>query len=324
MKGVFFSALIMIFCMLLLPLTAVKTRETEAAVVQTAAVLKNHDLTEQNYGFEKIKVLKDGNIIEFSAVDYVFGVVAAEMPALYNTEALKSQAVAAYTFACYRIKNNAEDLEYDITANPETDQCFITRSEAAEKWGESAAEYESKIDACISEVAGQILTYDGEPVFAAYHAISSGVTNACSDVFGEDLPYLQPTDSSFDILAEKYLSESTFTAEELNQKLGVTHLTNESIKNCFSNITSTDNGYVKSLNLGDKSFTGSQVCKALGLRSCNFEITYGENSVTFKVKGYGHGVGMSQNGADYMANCGSNYAEILSHYYKGTVLQKNN
>lgn len=322
MKGVFFSSLIIIFCMLFLPLTAIKTQKSEPAAVQTATVFNNTQTAEQNYRFEKIRVLKGENVIEISANDYIFGVVAAEMPALYNAQALKAQAVAAYTFACYKIKDNAQKSEFDITANPETDQCFITRAEAIEKWGENFAEYESKIDKCISEVAGQILTFDGEPIFAAYHAISSGITNACSDVFGTDLAYLQPTDSSCDTLAEKYLSEVTFNAEELNQKLGTANINDGNIQNCFTNIAATDSGYIKSVNLDGKQFSGSQICKLLALRSQNFEIVYNENVVTFKVKGYGHGVGMSQNGANYMANCGSNYEEILLHYYKGAKLEK--
>ncbi len=322
MKGTFVAALIVIFSMLVIPLSAFS--DTDNAAIKTAKSQSDvvYEKTSKNIEFEKIKVLKDGIVSEVSTKDYIFGVVAAEMPALYHEEALKAQAVAAYTFACYKKTTNANG-EYDISADPETAQCYISREEAYSRWGEKAQEYEKKIDNCISEVAGQWLSYDGAPIFAAYHAISAGSTNACRDVWGNDLPYLKSVDSAADELANGYLSEAVFTAEQIAEKLeGIASATEEP-QDYFSQIQTTDNGYVLQITYCGKQTTGAVICEALELRSSNFEVSFADGSFTFAVKGYGHGVGMSQTGADYMAKQGSSYEEILLHYYNGAVLQKN-
>lgn len=320
MKGTFFISLIVIFSMLVIPLMSV-TRPKDAAISTNTS--QNDVIYEKTpTKLESFKVLKDNTVTEYSATDYVFGVVAAEMPALYHEEALKAQAVAAYTFACYRKATNP-NTEYDISADPEVAQCFITRQEAASRWGDKSDEYTKKLDKCISEVQGQLLVYEKEPIFAAYHAISSGTTNACSDVWSKDIPYLKSVDSAGDMLAEKYLSETVFTDEELTKKLKDIADPSEDAKNYFTDIKTTTNGLVKSITYCGKQLTGAELCKALGLRSSNFKITFSENKFTFTVKGYGHGVGMSQTGADYMAKQGKTYDQILLHYYNGALLQKN-
>ena len=321
MKGTFLIALTIMFSMLVIPLSALSDKKDETASISDTVtdVLYTAPSTT---GFEKIKVLKGENIIELDIKDYIFGVVAAEMPALYEAEALKAQAVAAYTFACYRMNGN-QNAEYNITADAETAQCFITREEAAVRWGEKTAEYSNKLDSCIAAVQGQMLTYDGAPIFAAYHAISSGSTNACVDVWGSDLPYLKSVDSIGDRLADGYLSEVTLTSEELANKLSSIATADGSPSEYFKDLSATKNGYVKSVNFCGKQTSGSEICKLLGLRSSNFTVNYSDGNFTFSVKGYGHGVGMSQTGADYMAKQGSSYEEILLHYYNGATLQKN-
>ncbi len=321
MKGTFIVALITIFSMLVIPLSSLSGAEN---VSVPTAKPQNDILYEnktQNTKFEKIKVLKGGAVIEVSTTDYIFGVVAAEMPALYESEALKAQAVAAYTFAFYR-KSVNQNTEYDISADPETAQCFITREEAAAKWGDKADEYTKKIGDCIAAVEGELLTYDGAPIFAAYHAISAGTTNSCADVWGNDLPYLKSVDSVGDKLADGYLSEVTFTADELAEKLNSIAAASGEAQNYFSDVVAGDNGYVKEINYCGKKTTGSTVSKLLGLRSADFEVSFNDGNFTFTVKGYGHGVGMSQYGANYMAQQGSNYKEILFHYYTGANLEK--
>ncbi len=321
MKGTFLIAILVVFSMLAIPLASLDSRSN--AIISTANPQNNilYEKNEKTEKPQKIKVLKDGQISEYDINDYIFGVVAAEMPALYEKEALKAQAVAAYTFALYKKETASSD--YDITSDPKTAQCFITREEAAERWGEKAEEYAKKIDECIAEVKGQSLSYDQKPIFAAFHAISSGTTNNCADVWGSDLPYLKSVDSVGDRLANGYLSEVTFTAEELAEKLkSVTSASGEPTK-YFSDIKSTDNGYVKEIKYCGKALSGSQLCELLGLRSANFEVKFADEVFTFNVKGYGHGVGMSQTGADYMAKQGSTYEEILLHYYTDAKLQKN-
>lgn len=319
MKGTFFISIVVIFSMLVIPMTALSKSET--SIVPTINSKNDVVYTKNNSGFEKIRVLKDGTVSEYSANDYIFGVVAAEMPALYEAEALKAQAVAAYTFACYRKSNNT-NTEYDITADADTAQCFITKEQAFERWGEKAEEYAQKIENCIAAVQGEMLLYDNTPIFAAYHAISAESTNACADVWGKDLPYLKSVSSMGDSLADGYLSETTFTADELCEKLKSISKPSGEPQGFFSDAVACDNGYVKKISFCGKEMSGSQISKLLGLRSANFKISFSDNNFTFSVKGYGHGVGMSQTGADYMAKQGSNYKEILLHYYSGVKIEK--
>lgn len=324
MKNTFIQTLILAFSMLVIPLFSITGKAAQDNVLPTGENIGDiiYEPLNANTDFNNFKVLKDGKVTSVSAKDYVFGVVAAEMPALYHEEALKAQAVAAYTFACYK-KNTSQNAEYDIVADPETAQCFITREEAAEKWGEKSTEYSEKIKKCVDEVLGQMLVYEKAPIFAAYHAISAGSTNACADVWGKDIPYLKSTDSMGDKLANGYLSEATFTADEIAEKLkGIAEASGEA-QNYFGDAETTDNGYVKTIMFCGKKVSGSEISKALGLRSSHFEVTFVDGNFNFSVKGYGHGVGMSQNGANYMAQQGSDYKEILLHYYKGAVLQKN-
>lgn len=326
MKVTFVSILITAFAMLLIPLVSLSAKPS---AVQAAAKGDNIIYEENstniesnlNINFDSFKVLSDGKVLELDAKDYIFGVVAAEMPALYHEEALKAQAVAAYTFACYRKTNNTNS-EYDISADAETAQCYITKDEAVARWGEKAAEYTEKIENCISSVEGEWLSYAGAPIFAAYHAISSGKTNNCSDVWGNDLAYLKSVDSMGDCLADEYLSEVTFTAEELIEKLKSIAKNTGEAQNYFTDIKTTDNGYVKQITYCGTKTTGAEISNALGLRSGNFEVSFADGNFYFSVKGYGHGVGMSQTGANYMAKQGSTYKEILFHYYRGVTLEK--
>ena len=322
MKGTFFIALIVIFSMLVIPLSSFSKGKNTA--LPTAKPQNNiaYENKNQNIGFETIRVLKDGSVLEVSTKDYIFGVVAAEMPALYENEALKAQAVAAYTFACYRLQNNANS-EYDIAADGETAQCFITREEASTRWGDKTDEYTKKIDNCITAVKDQWLSYDGTPIFAAYHAISGGTTNACADVWGKDLPYLNEVESLGDQLANGFLSEAAFTTDELCEKLKDIAFPTGEPQDYFTDINTTESGYVKSVTYCGKQTTGSAICKAMGLRSSNFKISFADGNFTFTVEGYGHGVGMSQTGANYMAEQGSSYKEILLHYYNGATLENN-
>ncbi len=320
MKKTLISAAMVAMCMLLIPLTALKG--TSEATIQANAVTQDVLKTAvEPQVFEDFNILIDGNTQKISARDYVFGVVAAEMPAMYEKEALKAQAVAAYTFACYR-KAVREGEEYDLTNNPETDQCYITREAAKERWGEAHEEYAAKIDECIDEVLGTLVTYNGETAQTVYHAISPGVTVSCKDVWGSAVPYLTSVESMGDKLSDGYLSEAVFTADELSAALKSIAEPSGEPQNYFSNITTAESGRVTSIDYCGKSVGGGELAKALSLRSANFSVEYKDGSFIFSVKGYGHGVGMSQNGANYMAKQGSSYEEILLHYYQGATLEK--
>lgn len=258
----------------------------------------------------------ENKTVEYSLEDYLFGVVAAEMPALYETEALKAQTVAAYTFYLTRKETNA-DKDYDITDDYTLDQAFISPEKAEEKWGQGAKEYSDKIHSAVGSVMGVSVSYDDKPAHTVYHAISFGKTENASEIWGGEYPYLITVDSSFDKLAEDYLSEKVFTAAELKEALKGVAEVKTLTENCISNIIKTSAGGVKSLTVSGTALTGGQLRKALELRSSDFDLSFKDGNYTFTVRGYGHSIGMSQHGANYLAKQGKNYTEILLHYYPG-------
>lgn len=315
MKKICAAALVLAFLLTVLPLAVLKGQEgknespseTEAPYVPPA---------QDSF---RILDMKTDTVTVMPAQEYLFGVVAAEMPISYEEEALKAQAVAAYTFACYRRRAN-RDRSYDLTTDSTLDQSFTERAKAKEKWGEKAEENEKKLDGILEEVKGQYLTYDGQPVLAVYHAISSGKTESSQTVWGNALPYLQPVSSPGDTLSPDYISRVTLSAEKLASLLSEECDLSGEEKEYFKNIKKTPSGTVKEVTVCGKVLSGSRIRSLLALRSAAFEIAYDKEFV-FTVYGYGHGVGMSQYGAGQMAKQGSDYREILTHYYTGCTLE---
>lgn len=320
MKNVYALAmLVTAVCMLLFPLSASgKGKKTVQANAVPGVVLKGEDedvLTEV-----RVKLADTGEIRIFSLEDYIFGVVAAEMPALYENEALKAQAVVGYTYFL-RKKDTSANTEYDISDDYTVDQAFITPEKARERWGDGADEYEQKIKAAVKEVLYKKVTYGGDIAVTVYHAISGGKTERAADIWGGEYPYLVQVDSSWDKLAENYLSTAEFTADELKSKLSALAELKSTDENCFSDISRTDSGSVKNLKISGVTVSGGDLRKALNLRSADFDISFSDKRYVFTVRGYGHGIGMSQNGANYMAMQGKTWEEILLHYYPGCKIE---
>ncbi len=269
-------------------------------------------------------IIKDVNTNQSTSVavkDYIFGVVASEMPALYETEALKAQAVAAYTYALYKKHMNSA-LDYDLTNDPSLDQGFITRQAAREKWGENFAQYEQKIDSAVDDVSGIYISYNSSPILSAYHAISGGKTESSEDIWGKALPYLVPVDSIGDLMAKDYITSARFTADELKGALGGKCNISGDPSGWFGELSRSASGSIVSAMVCGTQISGADIRDCLSLRSSNFDILFADGCFEFTVKGYGHGIGMSQNGANYMAQQGSNYEEILLWYYKDCTLCK--
>lgn len=319
MKKIIYTAVFISAIMLLLPLTVL---QNPSEAVQTTAVLKSDSPQSAAYA-EKFRVYmpETGEILDLSAEDYIFGVVAAEMPALYEAEALKAQAVAAYTFACRRKAENSKK-DYDIACDHSLDQGYISESALKEKWGDKAAEYTAKIRSAINEAKGYAVTFNGEPIVAVYHAISAGKTESCKNAWGSDLPYLTAVESECDRLSEGYISTFSLTAAELCKKLSNKISLPSDGNMVFSDISVTPSGTVKEIKICGKAFTGAELREAFSLRSAAFEVSQSGEEITFKTYGYGHGVGMSQNGANYMAKQGNDFKKILTHYYSGCKVEK--
>ena len=285
---------ILFLCMLLLPLIAGRG---EALPPQPQQAEK-----------DEFAVLIGEEIVYLSAQDYITGVVAAEMPALYNEEALKAQAVAAYTYASYKRLNTKEN--YDITADSQKDQAYIGEAEMKEKWGENYDKYKSRIEKAVAAVCGQAVLYDDKPIFAAYHAISSGKTETAFNVWGGEYPYLVAVESVGDKLADGYKSEKKLSQADFLSALGIEDGT-------IGEVSRSESGTVLKITIGGKEFTGSEIRKNFSLRSANFSITKTGEEYCFSVLGYGHGVGLSQHGANFLAEQGLDYKQILLWYYKG-------
>lgn len=306
-----FLCLIMIFCPLIC--MGIKNQASEDTKAKDSIIEST----------ETIKVLDSASskIIEASAKDYVLGALAAEMPASYNDEALKAQAVACYTYYRYlkeNLDNSDSAVKYDISNSSDTHQGYLSDNEMKEKWGNKYESYHDKLESIVLSVLGECIMYEGEPIYAAYHGISSGKTNSSESVFGSALPYLKSVTAPGDKLSPDYDSEIIFTISELTEKLGI----KDSSDNQIKKLEKDENGYVTKIIIGDKTYTGLELASILKLKSPNFTAEYKSEKYIFKVKGYGHGVGMSQYSADYMARQGSTYKEIISHFYTGTYIDK--
>ena len=265
-----------------------------------------------------VQVLRtqNGQTQEYSLTDYLFGVVAAEMPMSYEDEALKAQCVAAYTLYLYKTEEQNTPVISDDSA---VHQAFITREVARAKWGEKATEYEQRLDALIGQVLGKAVTYQGAPALTVYHALCAGRTESAQAVWGSKVPYLVPKESVGDLLGEGYISQKTVTKTQFLEGLSLENGVQG--EEPVGEITRTESGTVEKAVLFGKEFTGSQIRSAFSLRSANFDLEFSEEQVTFTVRGYGHLVGMSQFGANTMAQQGSDYREILEWYYTGCTVE---
>ncbi len=262
-------------------------------------------------------------INEIDMFEYVVGAVAAEMPPTYHSQALRAQAAVCYTYA--KKKRSSPDPSLggaDITDDSAVHQGYLDAAARKEKWGDKYETYEKKIEEAVTDVFGKTITYNGETITAAFHAISCGQTFSAQEVWGKEVPYLKSVTSAGDKLSPDYSSTLTLTADEFKKAFaGSGAELDGDAENWVGETKKTDSGYVSCAVIGGKEFTGAQVRERLGLRSACFGIKYTDDGVRITVHGYGHGVGMSQYGADYMARQGSDWQEIIKHYYTGVAIE---
>ena len=266
-----------------------------------------------------------GEKVEIDFFEYVCGSVAAEMPLSYHEEALKAQAIACYTNAL-RLKSSSEsDAVYHISDDSSVHQGYLNKEQRKEKWGEDFEKYESKLKSIVKSVESLAIYYENELCVAAFHAICSGRTESAENIWGEKVPYLEGVKSSGDNLSPQYSSVVVFEKEEfLEIAKKLTENENiKSIKNTIEIKKKSKAGTVLKIRIDKQEFSGEEIRKAFSLKSPVFTVEATEKTVTFNVTGYGHGVGMSQYGADFMARQGSSYEEILKHYYKGVEIKPN-
>ena len=254
----------------------------------------------------------NGSVINLNMTDYLIGVVSSEMPASFNLEALKAQSVLARTYAL-KAKQTGKKLTDTVST-----QSYIDIDQMKNKWGNSFNTYYNKIKNAVENTNGEYLSYNGNYIEALYHSTNNGKTESSLDVFGNYYPYLVSVSSEYDKNASSYLRTISMPLDTISNKLGLS-LNNDSV---ISIISYTDGGNIKEININGNNFSGKKVRELLGLRSADFDISISDNNANITTRGYGHGVGMSQYGANGMANAGYSYKDILSHYYPGTTLTK--
>ncbi len=324
--SIFVGLAVLILTIPLLAFTGVKAKSSNTSTVSATASVQAEEASADNT--IKLYHHKTGKVEILPIRDYIKRVVAAEMPANYHTEALKAQAVATHSYAL-NMKNQQKASPTkalngaDLSTDPATSQSYMDLEELKSFYGEKFEASYKKISDAVDAVIDQIMLYDNEPIAAAFHAISGGMTEDAANVWGRSLDYLKPVLSDGDRLSPDYENKTVFTADALKAKLSAKfpNLTYPADAAGWLAIKShTDAGMVKEVTLCNQTITGVELRSALGLPSATFTVTYADGSFTFTTSGKGHGVGMSQYGADYLARQGKNYEEILKYYYSGVEL----
>ena len=255
--------------------------------------------------------------------EYLIGVVCAEMPASYEFDALKAQAVAARSYILSK-ENTENPLHPNATVCNNASHCkaHLSLSAAKEKWGDSwEKDFYPKVKGAVEETRGEYLIYDGKTVEAFFFALSNGATESSKEVWGSDLAYLKSTKSEGDTSSPDFRSNAEFSLSDFNnilKKLDSSFNPSDTIS--IKNITYTTGGRVKTININGTSFSGTDIRSAFLLNSADFTIEKKGDKIIFTVEGKGHGVGMSQYGANYLAKTGYDYIKILKHYYSGVEI----
>lgn len=275
----------------------------------------------------KVYNIETSKVEEIEVEEYIKGVIAAEMPANFEEEALKAQAVAARTYYYSKRINNCKNAHGGEICNSTHCQVYESKEEALAKWPEASRnQYWNKISEAVENTKNQVLTYKDELVlYPQFFAISWGKTEDSAEVFSQEVPYLQSIDSEGEEIANKYSSQldvdlQTFV-NTINNTYSDSGLTLDNVKSNVKVISNNESGSVKEIQLGNKTITGRDFRTLFNLNSAYFTLTYKNSAVTISCKGYGHGLGMSQWGANVMAKEGKKYDEILKHYYSGIEIK---
>ena len=292
--------------------------EPEPAAPETAAVHHDRDVT---------LTIQDGDTTEQMTLErYLSGVVRGEMPASFEMEALRAQAAAERSYVYYQLAAGRKD------AHPDADFCtdhtccsaYLSETAAREKWGGDFAPWNTRVEQAVSDTDGQVVLYNGRPILAVFHSSSAGRTAAAGDVWSGDLPYLVSVDSpEGEETVPNYYSTVTFTAAEAKEKLLAAHpelKLSGTPDRWFGAAAENGSGRVETVSVGGTDIEGTELRRIFGLRSACFTVAADSESVTFRVTGYGHGVGMSQYGANQLAREGKTWQEILEWYYTGATV----
>ena len=338
MKKIICYLLLFVIIIFIVPSLLAKPAKTVGADVNEENNNENNNIQEQgntneeasnnqNNKYSIIKLLhtKTNEVQEIELEEYIKNVVSGEMPADFELEALKAQAIVARTYTLYKINDKKHD-NADICDDSKCCQAWISKEDRLSKWEEQERESRwKKIEQCVDETKGKIVTYNNQPINAFFHSNSGGTTEIPKEVWGGDsFPYLQVVQTAGEEGYTQYSSEVSFTNNELLVKLRekysdiqIDFNSNDDIKI----LEYTESGRVRTIKFGNHNLSGVETRSILGLKSANFEVIKIDGKISFKVKGYGHGVGMSQTGADSLAKEGKNAEEIIKHFYKDVEIK---
>lgn len=297
-----------------------------AVLVSTASI--NLKKEEKSIG-KIIKVLIDNTVKEIDFEEYIKGVVSAEMPANFESEALKAQAICARTYTINKVMNSNKEVHKgaDICDNSAHCQAYCDKEESLKKWERNSAQKKwDKISDAVEDTKGKVITYQGNVISALFHSSSGGRTEDVKEVWGgTQYPYLISVDSKGEEeIMSNFTEKKEFTINEMKvilQKKNKKFKFNDK-KDKIEIISRTTGDRVREIKFGSMKLSGTEVRSLFGLRSANFEVKVEKDKIIFTTKGYGHGAGMSQWGAQAMALEGKKYEEIIKHYYTGVEIEE--
>lgn len=334
LRSVLAVSLVSVTTILLMALIAARpgAAESSAVTAPAAELIRRAGLWLETDGGEsadrasQVLLITDEGEKTTDMHSYLVGTVAAEMPASFMPEALEAQAVAARTFTYFRMTEERVHDNGAVCSDPGCCKAYADTRQLKERWGDDWRENLRKIEQAVERTDGEIIVYDGLPVFAAFHSSSCGSTEDSENVWSGALPYLRSVESpekAEDVPG--YYSETALSFDEFRRAAGSgcpeADLSGEP-DGWLSGAEYSPSGRLKSVSLGGVRLSGTQLRMLLGLRSTAVIWELEEDGIHFHVSGYGHGVGMSQYGAEVMAEDGADHAEILAHYYTGTSLEK--
>ena len=322
MKKILFYGLFIICLIIIMPIifSNLKTQE----------VYSNEIIDEKfDYGeYSNIKLLhtENGEIEELNLDEYLYGVVSSEMPASFDMEALKAQAVVARTYTIYQIKNGGKHENADLCDSSLCCQAWISKENRLARWEYNLKEeYWKKITTAVNETKGKVILYNGEPINALFHSNSGGKTELSLNVWGGNFPYFQTVETSGEENYTSYNSEVEISKDDL-VKIMLENYSDFKIdfskENYIQIIELTEGNRVKKIKIGNKELSGVEARKVFNLKSAKFDVSINGDLIKFSVNGYGHGVGLSQCGSDSLAKQGKNYAEIIKYYYKDVEISE--
>lgn len=250
----------------------------------------------------QVNVDTTDKLLTVNLEEYIIGVVAGEMPALFHEEALKAQAIASRTYLINHLQNNS------TISNTTDDQVYLTKEELQDKWKDNYEQYYNKIKEAVTATKDLIMYYNNEPIKAYYFSTSNGYTASSMSVFNEQRDYLTSVESPFDQDNSKTI--------EISKQDFCTKLNIQCNQISITNIIKDNSNRISKITINNKEYKGTQIRKLLSLRSTDFTINIKDTTIEITTKGYGHGVGMSQYGANNMAKLGYTYEEILKYYYQ--------